>query len=697
MVNKKQLTQQNYSTGDIANLLGVSSQTVINYTNKGVLVATRDKGNRRVISKENLVAFLEAQNLLEDTVATTIDEIVVTADTNKGLPFEQKIKLVNDTDADSGIPTVEPNTDTFFDDDLFKEVEVTIPVKEENFDAFADLFTETEIKVVNMTDSHIPTKEDNDDLFVVTEVPTCTVPKQVTTNVAFANSKEKEVVAHSTLETAHQDIVVDNINKLVATAVTAETSWEESFEDYTDDQHDSLLAAEFDKFADDRKLSETEVDALVDSATSKKTQVVVETDDFFDAFAIDDKGVELDNINPDAPLFVEEEIYTAPTNAEQLKSVVNTYFENNVTVEPTKYKGSTLKKLKDRLDAFGPTPIPEEDRLLAQEDLSKLKPSKKEISKAIEQNNAEVVSVTTETMLTPKTVKIKTPRKGLTFKTFLRKHSKALTNAFVLFAFTVGLTTYVLVSEEQANRTKTELIENSVVLKWVNLFCEKQYTNSDEYLAETQYRIYNSEFVGMVDEASFYETAIGKLSECIESVKVDNVVQGKYNNQSVYTLTVTIKPYVAINTLDENITTDEYATKLTELSNNFIANNISEYDYRKGLNKTALQIYEDTCFKPSDDTIVLTVVLAQQTNEEGNMVVYGVEDFISELMDKSNTYTNTSVYQNEISTYLSNNTVKSVVDAQNAEEIQLQPVEDAVAPTKEDTVTEAESETTETP
>ena len=172
----------------------------------------------------------------------------------------------------------------------------------------------------------------------------------------------------------------------------------------------------------------------------------------------------------------------------------------------------------------------------------------------------------------------------------------------------------------------------------------------------------------MVDEASFYETAIGKLSECIESVKVDNVVQGKYNNQSVYTLTVTIKPYVAINTLDENITTDEYATKLTELSNNFIANNISEYDYRKGLNKTALQIYEDTCFKPSYDTIVLTVVLAQQTNEEGNMVVYGVEDFISELMDKSNTYTNTSVYQNEISTYLSNNTVKSVVDAQNAEE-----------------------------
>ena len=93
---------------------------------------------------------------------------------------------------------------------------MTIPVKEENFDAFADLFTETEIKVVNMTDSHIPTKEDNDDLFVVTEVPTGTVPKQVTTNVAFANSKEKEVVAHSTLETAHQDIVVDNINKSAA-------------------------------------------------------------------------------------------------------------------------------------------------------------------------------------------------------------------------------------------------------------------------------------------------------------------------------------------------------------------------------------------------------------------------------------------------------------------------------------------------
>ena len=685
MINKEQLTQQNYTTGEIAKLLGVSSQTIINYTNKGVLAATRDKGNRRVISKENLISFLETQNLLEQTVNSTIDNIVETAKSGIGMSFGQKKELLDSMHTE--IPTVEPKTVTLCDDDLFSEVEVTIPVKEETFDAFADLFAETEIKVISTNEPQIPVQEDNDSLFVVTEVSP-TVPSTRNTNVAFAKSPNKEEVPHSKMETANQDIVVENVNQLVTTAVTADASWEESFAEYTDEQHDSLLEAKADNYSEDSESFETEPTNLV----SKKPPII-ETDDFFAAFDLDtDTGVELNTLNSDTPLFVEEEIYSAPTNTEQLKSVVNTYFENKVTVEPTKPKSTRLKKLKDKLDTFGPTPIPEEDRLLAQEDLSKLKPSKKEISKAIEENNVAVVSVNEETLLKPKSVKIKTPHKRITFKTFLRKHSKALTNAFVLFALTVGLTTYVLVSEEYANRTKTELIENSVVLKWVNLFCEKQYTNSDEYLAETQYRIYNSEFVGMVGEASFYETALGKLSDCIESVKVDNVVQGKYNNQSVYTLKVTIKPYVAINTLEENITTDDYATKLTDLSNNFIANNISEYDYRKGLNDTALHIYEDTCFKESDDTIVLTVVLAQQTNEEGNMVVYGVEDFISALMEKSNTYANTEVYQNEISTYLSNNTVRNVVENQNAEEIQLQPVEDATAPVEDTDTTEIEAE-----
>ena len=56
MVKWSELTEDYYTSGDVAKLLGVVPMTIIGYDNKGILKFERTATNRRIISKENLVS-----------------------------------------------------------------------------------------------------------------------------------------------------------------------------------------------------------------------------------------------------------------------------------------------------------------------------------------------------------------------------------------------------------------------------------------------------------------------------------------------------------------------------------------------------------------------------------------------------------------------------------------------------------------
>ena len=309
---------------------------------------------------------------------------------------------------------------------------------------------------------------------------------------------------------------------------------------------------------------------------------------------------------------------------------LNNSTSENVDRRKQKSKESVLNKIKTALDNFGPTPITEEETTFIEVE----KPEKKKVPK--KHNTISLKQCCTNVII------------------YLKHNTKAVVSALIVF---VCFTVMFIFSIWQNNVTTSETIaeiENSVVLKWVNLFCEQQYTNSDNYVADPTYRIYNAEYIENVKNTEFYTTAIDNISDSITSVSIDKIIHGTYNNQSVYTLTLTLIPYTRIDSLDTNIVSDTYQTRVNDLTNKFITNSISEYEYQQGIKDIALDVYKEVCFKTDSTTtpIKVQVVLAQQENEQGNLVVYGTEQFLTTVMEQSNVYANTEVFQKEITKYL---------------------------------------------
>lgn len=84
MIKLSDLTNDYYSPGDVAKLLGVVPMTVISYDNKGLINFERTATNRRIISKDNLITYLDSVGLLvNDLISTKYDAIYGRVSTHK--------------------------------------------------------------------------------------------------------------------------------------------------------------------------------------------------------------------------------------------------------------------------------------------------------------------------------------------------------------------------------------------------------------------------------------------------------------------------------------------------------------------------------------------------------------------------------------------------------------------------------------
>ena len=65
MLKASDLTKQHYKPGDVAEILRVSPMTVIRYDNAGDIKFDRSPAGRRVITRENLILYLQTQGLIQ--------------------------------------------------------------------------------------------------------------------------------------------------------------------------------------------------------------------------------------------------------------------------------------------------------------------------------------------------------------------------------------------------------------------------------------------------------------------------------------------------------------------------------------------------------------------------------------------------------------------------------------------------------
>jgi predicted site-specific integrase-resolvase len=64
MFRSEDFTQEIYKTGEVAKILKVTPRTIMNYDKEGLIKFNRTETNRRIVFREDLLDFLDKQNIL---------------------------------------------------------------------------------------------------------------------------------------------------------------------------------------------------------------------------------------------------------------------------------------------------------------------------------------------------------------------------------------------------------------------------------------------------------------------------------------------------------------------------------------------------------------------------------------------------------------------------------------------------------
>ena len=76
MYKVSDFTKTAYRTGETAKILGLTTKTIQNYERLGKLKVCRTEGNRRVIMREDIIAYLNEKGLIYDDSNSELCDVI---------------------------------------------------------------------------------------------------------------------------------------------------------------------------------------------------------------------------------------------------------------------------------------------------------------------------------------------------------------------------------------------------------------------------------------------------------------------------------------------------------------------------------------------------------------------------------------------------------------------------------------------
>jgi len=76
MFNLSEFTKPMYKVGEVSEILGVTSQTLHNYDKNGVLKFERTNGGHRLVSREELIKYLDSKGLIVDDLVVEKKDVI---------------------------------------------------------------------------------------------------------------------------------------------------------------------------------------------------------------------------------------------------------------------------------------------------------------------------------------------------------------------------------------------------------------------------------------------------------------------------------------------------------------------------------------------------------------------------------------------------------------------------------------------
>jgi hypothetical protein len=176
---------------------------------------------------------------------------------------------------------------------------------------------------------------------------------------------------------------------------------------------------------------------------------------------------------------------------------------------------------------------------------------------------------------------------------------------------------------------------NSVCVDWIYQFSQGNIQACDNYILKATDRI---NYITDTDNYEYYEYAMQELGKSITDIEVIDT------SNNTYTLQISYKPFVELNTLEVDEETQE---DFAELRQQYIDGEVGDSEVQSKIKELYYNVYVGSCFNTSDTISTKVLTLSEET-EDGVTYVQGTVSFIDDFLSDSNLSNNLNNYENQI-------------------------------------------------
>ena len=188
------------------------------------------------------------------------------------------------------------------------------------------------------------------------------------------------------------------------------------------------------------------------------------------------------------------------------------------------------------------------------------------------------------------------------------------------------------------NKVKLDRVKTSPALGYMTAFKDADYITCDKYSGDT--KLLDSNIY--IENNEYKELILKSLSKSIR--KVSLVSTSNTSEGTSYTFEVTYVPFKSITKLStKGINVDDKVNK-------YLQGELSDSDIVTMFDTVYLGLFKSNCFEVQDKEKTMSITLVEKDTktklaDKSKTKVFGVDDFLTTFLDKSNLKNNIDIYE----------------------------------------------------
>lgn len=177
-----------------------------------------------------------------------------------------------------------------------------------------------------------------------------------------------------------------------------------------------------------------------------------------------------------------------------------------------------------------------------------------------------------------------------------------------------------------------ELTERGV-MAWLDAFTTRDFAKCDLMIDNQNSRLYNPLMITHSRDNRYYTKALNGIVSCIKSISLVSV------EDSEYKFKVCLTRYEPVEKLDVD--------SVLSLRGRFLNGTMSDSEFNSGLEDLYYEIYSESCFKSSEETIEFIISMSEY-QFEGITFVSGTVDFVDLILQESGLTANLLAFESNV-------------------------------------------------